>query len=89
MRYTEGRAWIDTCAGCEAPIIEAHVNGLKTRLSTKAVPYKDALVLSKYTWITVNVWIGPTQLWANPWHWDLGKPLKGHIYIPHIHNVRP
>ncbi len=86
MRYTDGRAWIEKCpkGHCEAPVIEAHVDGLITRLSVKSVPFKDAAIFSKYGRTIVNVWVGPTQLWANVWFHTLGEPLKGRLYLPHI-----
>jgi len=89
-RYTEGRAWISKCENprCESPVIEAHVYGTKIRLSTKAVPLRDAEVIQKYQGIVINVWKGPTQLWATPWFRDQGAVLKGRLYIPHIHAFR-
>jgi hypothetical protein len=88
MRYTEGRAWLSKCpvSICESPVIEAHVDGLILRLDTKAVPVKDALILNKYREIVINVWKGPTQLWATPWFWDQKDVLKGHLYIQHVHH---
>jgi hypothetical protein len=90
MRYTKGRAWLSQCPvlSCEDPVIEAHVDGLILRLDTKAVPYADASILNKYHEIVINVWKGPTQLWATPWFRDLGKPDKGHLYIQHVHGRR-
>ena len=87
MRYTEGRASLDQCpvSTCEAPVIEAHVNGLILRLDTKAVPWTDALILNKYREIVINIWKGPTQFWATAWFRDQGKPDKGHLYIQHVH----
>jgi hypothetical protein len=87
VRYTDGRAWINACPVqvCEEPTIETHVEGLILRLDTKAVSLKDALILNKYREIVINVWKGPTQLWATPWFWDQGQPLKGHLYIQHVH----
>jgi len=87
MRYTDGRAWLSKCpvSVCEEPVIEAHVNGLILRLDTKAVPWKDASILNKYREIVINIWTGPTQLWAGQWSWDLGKPDKGHLFIQHVH----
>lgn len=90
MRFTEGRAWFSVCpvSSCEIPVIEAHVDGLKLRLDTKAVPFKDASVLGKYDRLLVNVWVGATQLWATCWFSWLGKPDKGRIYTQHIHGRR-
>jgi hypothetical protein len=83
VRFTEGRAWIDRCPRCERPIIEAHVDGMKLRFSTRAVPYADAVVLSRYTRIVVNVWIGITQLWVGAWHHMSERPSKGRLYALH------
>ena len=61
------------------------MDGLKLRLDTKAVPWKDALILGKYDRLLVNIWKGPTQLWAVAWfHWN-DKPERGHVYTQHIH----
>lgn len=89
-RYTEGRAWLSKCPvlSCEEPIIEAHVDGLILRLSTKAIPLKDALVFQKYERIVINVWKGPTQLWATAWFRDQKTVDKGHLYVQHIHGAR-
>lgn len=89
-RYSEGRAWFNVCPAltCERPVIEAHVDGLILRLDTKAVPLKDALILGKYDRLLVNIWVGPTQLWAISWFDFLGKPDKGRIYTQHIHGRR-
>jgi hypothetical protein len=89
-RFTEGRAWISSCPvlSCELPVIEAHVDGLKLRLDTKAVPLKDALILEKYDRLMVAVWKGPTQLWAVSWFGFQGRPDKGHIYTQHKHGRR-
>jgi hypothetical protein len=89
-RFTEGRAWLAKCplSSCESPVIEAHVNGLILRLSTKAIPLKDALIFQKYERIVINVWKGPTQLWATAWHRDQKTVDKGHLYIQHVHGAR-
>jgi hypothetical protein len=89
-RFQEGRAWIAECPvqSCASPIIEAHVNGLVVRLSTKAIPLQDALIVQKYERIVINVWKGPTQLWATAWHRDQKTVLKGHLYIQHVHGAR-
>jgi hypothetical protein len=91
MRFTEGRAWIVKCdfPPCEHPIIEAHVYGLKLRLSTKAIPYKDALVVQKYERIVVNIWKGALQLYATAWFKEEGPVKRGHLYVQHIHRARP
>jgi hypothetical protein len=90
MRYTEGRAWLSVCpvTSCERPVIEAHVDGLKLRLDTKAVPLKDAIVLGKYDRLLVCVWKDNLQLTAISWFHFLGKPDKGHIYAQHSHGRR-
>lgn len=67
------------------PIIEAHVDGLKLRLNTKAIPLKDALVYQKYDKIVINIWKTPLQLTATAWFRDQGKPLQGHLFIQHVH----
>jgi hypothetical protein len=86
-RFEEGRAWLSVCplVKCERPVIEAHVDGLILRLDTKAVPFKDALILGKYDRLLVNIWKSSTQLWAVNWfHW-FGKPDRGHLYTQHVH----
>lgn len=89
-RYEDGRAWLDKCpvASCESPVIEAHVNGMITRLSTKAIPLKDALVFQKYKRIVINVWKDHLQLTAVAWHADQLTVDKGHLYIQHVHGAR-
>lgn len=89
MKFTEGRAWLSSCpvVHCERPVIEAHVDGLKLRLETKAIPLKDATIVEKYGAIVVNVWKGTTQLHAVSWFRDLGKVDKGHLYIQHRHGA--
>lgn len=89
-RFTEGRAWLSQCPvlSCESPVIEAHVNGLTLRLSTKAIPLKDALIFQKYERIVINVWKGPTQFWATAWSRDQKTVLKGHLFIQHVHGAR-
>ena len=84
-RYEAGRAWITGCPVCDIATIEAHTDGLRTRLSTKAIPLEDAKIVQKYSGTVLNVWKGPTQLWVTAWFRDQGKPLKGHLYVPHIH----
>lgn len=88
MRYTEGRAWLSKCENpkCEMPIIEAHVDGLKLRLDTKAIPFKDADIFQKYERIVINIWKTPQQFMAVAWFRDLGRPIKGHLFIQHVHN---
>lgn len=91
MRFTEGRAWLSKCPvmSCEEPVIEAHVDGVKLMLSTKAIPLKDALIFQKYERIVINIWKGESQLWAVAWFRDQKTILKGHLYIQHIHGARP
>jgi hypothetical protein len=91
MRYTEGRAWISMCPRplCESPVIEAHVDGIILRLSTKAIPLKDALIFQKYERIVINVWKTPTQLRATAWFRDLGPVDRGHLYVQHVCKARP
>lgn len=87
MRFEEGRAWIEGCPVCLIPIIEAHVNGMKYRLSTKAIPVKDAIVLSKYRRSVINIWKTPLQFVATAWFWDYKTVDKGHLFIEHIHQA--
>lgn len=87
MRYEEGRAWIVGCPVCLIPIVEAHVDGLKLRLSTKAVPIRDAFVIQKYSGIVINIWKGPTQFWATAWFKEQGPVDKGHLFIQHSHHA--
>jgi hypothetical protein len=91
MRYTEGRGWISMCPRplCESPVIEAHVNGVVLRLSTKAIPLKDALIFQKYERIVINVWKTPLQLMANAWVKEFKDVDKGHLYVQHICKARP
>lgn len=88
MRFTEGRAWLSKCENpkCEMPIIEAHVDGIKLRLDTKAIPLKNALIFQKYERIVINVWKTPEQLMATAWFRDLKSVDKGHLFIQHVHN---
>jgi hypothetical protein len=90
VRFEEGRAWLSKCpvTSCESPVIEAHVNGLKLRLETKAIPLKDALIFQKYERIVINVWKGATQLYATAWHRDLKDVHKGHLFVQHNHGKR-
>lgn len=87
MRYQEGRAWLSKCPllRCEEPIIEAHVDGLKLYLDTKAIPLKDALIFQKYERIVINIWKGPFQLHAAAWFRDQKTVQKGHLFIQHVH----
>lgn len=87
MRFTEGRAWIMGCPTCDIAVIEAHVYGVKLRLSTKAISLNDASVIQKYNGIVINIWKGPTQLWATPWFKEQGPVDKGHLYIEHKHKA--
>lgn len=88
MRFTEGRAWVVGCPRCDHPVLEAHCEGVKVRLSTKSVPLKDAMVLSKYSRILCNVHIGVTQLYVSAWHGSYGRPSRGRIYMQHICGAR-
>jgi hypothetical protein len=87
MRFQEGRAWFSRCPRCERPVLEAHVEGLKLRLSTKAIPTKDAAILSKYLRIVTNIWVGETQLYVTAWFGMYGPPDRGRLYIQHICNA--
>lgn len=89
--YQDGTAFISRCPKelCAAPTIMAHTYGVKLDLSTKSIPYRDALVFQKYERIVVNVWVGPTKLWAVPWFRSEGRPDKGRLYIRHICGARP
>lgn len=91
MRYTEGRAWLSMCPRplCEHPVIEAHVDGIVLRLSTKAIPLKDATILQKHATIVINVWKTPLQLMATAWFKEQGAVDKGHLYVQHICSARP
>lgn len=87
MRFQEGRAWITGCPVCDIPVIEAHVYGVKLRLSTKAISYKDAYVIQKYNGIVINIWKTPFQFMATAWFKDQGTVDKGHLFIEHRHKA--
>lgn len=83
MRYQDGRAWIIGCPRCSRPIVEAHIDGLKWRVSRHAVPYKDAVVLSKYLRPVLNIWAGINVIYATGWFYTSGRPSKGHLFVTH------
>jgi hypothetical protein len=87
MRFEEGRAWIVGCPVCLIPVIEAHVDGMKLRLSTKAIPVSDAKAISKYRGIVINIWKTHLQFVATAWFWDLKTVDKGHLFIQHVHGA--
>lgn len=87
MRHEEGRAWIVGCPVCLIPIVEAHVDGMKLRLSTKAIPVSDAIVISKYRGIVVNIWKTDSQFVATSWFSDYKTVDKGHLFIQHTHGA--
>lgn len=83
MSFPEGRGYLSHCPHCLRPVILAHCYGLKHRISTKAVPFKDAVTLSKYWGTVLNIWIGETQIWVADWHYTYGRPSRGHLFIQH------
>lgn len=83
MSFSKPEAFMGRCPRCEEPILHVHC-GTKERVSRFAVPYRDAVVLSKYDRCVWNVWVGQTQLYVTPWHYTHGKPTKGRIYIAHF-----
>jgi hypothetical protein len=83
VQFQDGRAWLDACPWCDNTIVLAHCSGLRLRLCRYSVPYRDALVLGRYSRIVVNVWRGESQLYCTAW-FPPGKPPRGRLYSEHL-----
>lgn len=88
--YQDGRAWFSRCPKelCASPTILVQVDGLKLHLSLWSIPYRDALVFQRYERIVINVWPGPTRLWAVAWFRSQTKPDRGRLYVRHVCGAR-
>jgi len=91
--WDEGVGLLNNCPMCDAPVLEAHVDGLVQRLDTRSVPLADAIVLRRYYELVYAVWrkLDPARIRYHVTLWALyppRMPQTGSLHVWHLCHLK-